>query len=106
MAQEAENVEIQAFGRPDGRGRPRSIAAALAISPSCVSKWTKRKRETGSLAPGQAGGHKKPTQMPSSNVRSRYEAILGRLLASNLIAPLLLSWRTDSVLVPCAVVRG
>ena len=28
----------------------REIAAALRISPSCVSKWTKRKRETGSPA--------------------------------------------------------
>ena len=39
----------------------RSIAEALAISPSCLPKWTKRKRETGSLAPGRMGGHKKPT---------------------------------------------
>jgi transposase len=39
----------------------RSIAAALRISPSCVSKGMKLKRETGSLAPGRIGGHKKPT---------------------------------------------
>ena len=36
----------------------RSIAAALNISPSCVSKWTQRERETGSLAPAQIGGYK------------------------------------------------
>src|SRR5258708_33187358 len=36
----------------------REIAAALSISPSCVSKWTKRKQETGSLAPAQGGGYK------------------------------------------------
>ena len=29
----------------------REIAAALRIAPSCVSKWTTRQRETGSLAP-------------------------------------------------------
>lgn len=39
----------------------RSIAAALQISPSCVSKWTTRQRETGSLAAGQIGGHKPRT---------------------------------------------
>lgn len=30
----------------------REIAAALRISPSCVSKWTGRVDETGSIAPG------------------------------------------------------
>ena len=39
----------------------REIAAALKISPSCVSKWTKRRRETGSLAPAQVGGYKPRT---------------------------------------------
>ncbi len=39
----------------------RGIAAALSISPSCVSKWRKRLRETGALAPGQEGGHKPRT---------------------------------------------
>jgi len=39
----------------------REIAAAFRISPSCVSKWTKRERETGSLAPAQVGGYKPRT---------------------------------------------
>jgi len=39
----------------------REIAAALSIAPSCVSKWTKRERETGSLAPAQIGGYKPRT---------------------------------------------
>ena len=39
----------------------RQIAAALKIAPSCVSKWTKRERETGSLAPAQIGGYKPRT---------------------------------------------
>jgi putative transposase len=37
------------------------LRRALRISPSCVSKWTKRKRETGSLAPAQIGGYKPRT---------------------------------------------
>lgn len=30
----------------------------IAAAPSCVSKWTKRKLETGSVAPAQVGGYK------------------------------------------------
>ena len=39
----------------------REVAETLGISASCVSKWTSLKRRTGSLAPGQMGGHKKRT---------------------------------------------
>ncbi|MBM2716087.1 hypothetical protein JQK88_33975 [Mesorhizobium caraganae] len=33
----------------------RAVAAALRISPSCVSKWSGR--ATGSVSPGKIGGH-------------------------------------------------
>jgi putative transposase len=36
----------------------RAIAAALVISPSSVSKWSRRLRETGSVSPAKIGGHK------------------------------------------------
>ena len=36
----------------------RAVADALLISPSCVSKWSLRLRETGSVAPAQMGGYK------------------------------------------------
>ena len=39
----------------------RQVAAALRISPSCVSKWMKRERETGSVKPAQVGGYKSRT---------------------------------------------
>jgi transposase len=39
----------------------RQIAEALEISPSCVSKWARRERETGSAAPAQVGGYKPRT---------------------------------------------
>lgn len=57
----SEDLRERAVARFDAGEATRGIAAALKISPSCVSKWTKRRRETGSLAPGQIGGHKKPT---------------------------------------------
>jgi transposase len=41
------------------RGMSRRQAARLfSISPTAVINWMKRVRETGSVAPGQMGGHK------------------------------------------------
>lgn len=57
----SEDLRERAVARYEAGETTRAIAAALRISPSCISKWTKRQRETGSLAPGQVGGHKKPT---------------------------------------------
>jgi putative transposase len=54
----SEDLRERALARAAAGETIRSIAAALRISPSCVSKWKKRKRETGSLAPGKIGGHK------------------------------------------------
>ena len=56
-----EDLRERAVLRYEAGDTTRSIAAALRISPSCVSKWVKLKRETGSLSPGQIGGHKKRT---------------------------------------------
>src|SRR3984957_15682311 len=39
----------------------REIAAALRIAPSCISKWTKRERESGSVAPARVGVYKPRT---------------------------------------------
>ena len=44
-----------------GRDAVRAIAEALQISPSCISKWKKLRRETGELKPGKMNGHKKRT---------------------------------------------
>ena len=50
-----------ALARKEAGETNREIAVALRISPSCVSKWAKRKRETGSLTPSQIGGYKPRT---------------------------------------------
>ena len=55
------DLRERALARNEAGETNREIAAALRISPSCVSKWTKRKRETGSLAPAQIGGYKPRT---------------------------------------------
>jgi putative transposase len=55
------DLRERAMARKAAGETNREIAAALRISPSCVSKWTRRKRETGSLAPAQVGGYKPRT---------------------------------------------
>lgn len=57
----SEDLRERALARSDRGETDREIAAALSIAPSCLSKWRKRRRETGGLTPGQMGGHKKPT---------------------------------------------
>ena len=44
----------RALARKEAGETNRVIAAALRISPSCVSKWTKRERD-GSAGPAQIG---------------------------------------------------
>jgi putative transposase len=72
----SEDLRERAVARYEAGETARSIAAALAISPSCASKWMKRKRETGSVAPGQVGGHKK--RMLSESWRRGCASAAGR----------------------------
>jgi putative transposase len=55
------DLRERALARKAAGETHRQIAAALQISPSCVSKWTRRERETGSVAPAQVGGYKPRT---------------------------------------------
>lgn len=55
------DLRERALARKAAGETNREIAAALKISPSCVSKWTTRKRQTGSVAPAQVGGYKPRT---------------------------------------------
>ena len=57
----SEDLRERALARADAGDTVRSIAEALRISPSCISKWKKLRRETGSLKPGKMNGHKKRT---------------------------------------------
>ncbi len=55
------DLRSRALARKAAGETHREIAAALRISASCVSKWVRRERETGSLAPAQIGGYKSRT---------------------------------------------
>ena len=41
-------------------GGCRSVALRFGVGVSSVVKWAQREAETGSVAPGQIGGHRKP----------------------------------------------
>lgn len=47
-----------------GGERCRSVAARFGVAVSSVVKWTQRHRATGSVAPGQMGGHRKRVLEP------------------------------------------
>ena len=52
------DLRERAMARVAAGETTRAIAALLGISPSCVSKWQRRLRVTGSVSPGQVGGYK------------------------------------------------
>jgi transposase len=55
------DLRERALARKAAGETHRQIAEALQIAPSCVSKWTRRARETGSAAPARVGGYKPRT---------------------------------------------
>lgn len=57
----SEDLRERALARFASGETIRSIGKALGIDPSCVPKWVKRKRETGSIAPAPIGGRKPRT---------------------------------------------
>lgn len=57
----SKDLRERALARFEAGEAIRSIGAALKISPSCVSKWAKLKRETGALKPLPIGGRKPRT---------------------------------------------
>lgn len=52
------DLRERALARLEAGESVRRVAAALRISPSSVVKWRQRFRATGSVAPGQMGGHR------------------------------------------------
>jgi transposase len=52
------DLRERAVARVSAGESVRSVAAVLNISASSVVKWAQRERSTGSVAPGQMGGHR------------------------------------------------
>jgi putative transposase len=52
------DLRERAIARVEAGDSTREIGEALGIAASSVTKWWQRYQETGSVAPGQMGGHK------------------------------------------------
>ena len=59
----SEDLWERAVARFEAGETIRSIGKAFGIDPSCVPKWVKRRRETGSVAPAAIGGRKPRTRV-------------------------------------------
>src|SRR5438270_10940289 len=57
----SEDLRERALARADAGETVRSIAQALDISPSCISKWKNLRQQSGGVTPGKIGGYKKKT---------------------------------------------
>ena len=62
----SEDLWERAVARFEAGETIRSIGKAFGIDPSCVPKWVKRRRETGSVAPAAIGGRKPRTLWETS----------------------------------------
>ena len=51
------DLRDRAMARIEAGETMKSVAAALGVARSSVSKWAARKAKTGSVAPGKMGGH-------------------------------------------------
>jgi transposase len=54
----SDDLRERAMARVAEGETTRAVAAALLISPSCVSKWSQRLRATGRVSPCKIGGYK------------------------------------------------
>jgi putative transposase len=84
----SEDLRERALARADAGESIRSIGAALNISPSCVSKWRKLRRETGALKHGQIGGHRAPTLSADNAAWLRDRCAEGPFTTRGLVAEL------------------
>ena len=83
----SEDLRERAVARFEAGETIRSIGKAFGIDPSCVPKWVKRRRETGSVAPAAIGG-RKPRMLWEIAVWPRERLHSGRFTTRGLAAEL------------------
>src|SRR3984957_2436206 len=84
----SEDLRERAVARFEAGETIRSIGKAFGIDPSCVPKWVKRRRETGSVAPAAIGGRKPSTLSGDVAVWLRDRLHSGRFTTRGLAAEL------------------
>jgi transposase len=60
----SNDLRERAVSAVDSGESCHSVAARFDVAVSSVVKWRQRYRETGSVAPGKMGGHRKPILEP------------------------------------------
>ena len=84
----SQDLRERALARFEAGETIRSIGETLGIDPSCVPKWAKRRRETGSVAPAPIGGRKPRTLSGSIALWLRERLHSGRFTTRGLTAEL------------------
>jgi len=60
----SNDLRERVVGAVRGGESCRSVALRFGVAVSSVVKWSQRQRQTGSVAPGKMGGHRKPILDP------------------------------------------
>jgi putative transposase len=84
----SQDLRERAVARFEAGETIRSIGKAFGVDPSCVPKWVKRRRETGSVAPAASGGRKPRTLSGDVAVWLRDRLHSGRFTTRGLAAEL------------------
>ncbi|HWY81070.1 MAG TPA: helix-turn-helix domain-containing protein, partial [Roseiarcus sp.] len=84
----SQDLRERAVARFEAGETIRSIGKAFGVDPSCVPKWVKRRRETGSVAPAAIGGRKPRTLSGDVAVWLRHRLHSGRFTTRGLAAEL------------------
>ncbi len=60
----SNDLRERVVARHEAGESTRVVAELFGLAPSTVTKWTQRRRRTGSVAPGKFGGHRRPLLEP------------------------------------------
>jgi putative transposase len=82
------DIRERAMARLEAGETVRAVAEALSVAPSRVVKWSERRRETGSVAPGKIGGHVLPRIRGEHEVWLRARMADGDVTLRGLVAEL------------------
>ena len=60
----SNDLRERVVGAVQAGGSCRAVAGRFGVAVSTVVKWSQRYRQTGSVAPGKVGGHRRPVLEP------------------------------------------
>lgn len=60
----SNDLRERVVARHEAGASIRAVAAMFGVAPSTVSKWSRRRRRTGSVAPSKFGGYRRPLLAP------------------------------------------